>query len=113
MYLLERNLSNSSSSAWATDASLFGFATYASYPSSMNGNDFMVISSSQIIGRDMRPVFDLWGITYSAEASAQVATYSFPAAAKYMFPMKSLSTYGSGVGTPVLVTNAATYPTGF
>lgn len=113
MYLLERNLSNSSSSAWATDASLFGFATYTSYPSSMNGNDFMVISSSQIIGRDMRPVFDLWGITYSAEASAQVAAYSLPAAAKYMFPMKSLSTYGSGVGAPVLVTNTATYPTGF
>ncbi|WP_062063224.1 ImpA family metalloprotease [Cellvibrio sp. OA-2007] len=112
MYLLQRNFGNSSGS-WAANASALGFGTYASYPSSMNGNDFMVIAASNIIGRDMRPVFDLWGVTYSAAASAQVNAYSLPVASKFIFPMKSLSTYGSGVGSPVVVTTTASYPAGF
>ena len=37
----------------------------------------MLISLSFISELDQRPFFDLWGITYSAEASAQVASYGF------------------------------------
>lgn len=112
MYLLDRNFSNSSAN-WSSVASSYGFGTYSSYPSSMNGNDFMVIATSNIIGRDMRPVFDLWGITYSSEASAQVAAYGYAAAAKLMFPMSSLSVSSASVGAPVVVTSTATYPAGY
>lgn len=112
MYLLERNFSNSGAN-WASVANSYGFGTYASYPSSMNGNDFMLIASSYIIGRDMRPVFDLWGVTYSAAASTQVNAYGYAAAAKFIFPMANLDSYGAGVGAPVTVTSSATYPSGY
>lgn len=79
----------------------------------MNGNDFMLIASSYIIGRDMRPVFDLWGITYSAAASTQVNAYGYAAAAKLVFPMADLEAYGAGVAAPVTVTSSATYPSGY
>ncbi len=112
LYLLERNFSNSSSN-WAAVRSGYGFGTYAAYPSGISGNDFLVVACSYIIGRDMRPVFDLWGITYSAAADAQVSAHGLPAASKLFFPMDSLSAPGASVGAPVLVTGTATYPSGY
>ncbi|MEK8046221.1 ImpA family metalloprotease [Ideonella margarita] len=112
LYLLDRNM-GAAQSSWATSAAGLGFGTYAAYPSSMDGNDFMVIATSRIIGRDMRPVFDLWGITYTASASAQVAAYGYTAAEKLLFPMINVQQYGAGVGTPITMTTTATYPAGF
>lgn len=114
MYLLDRNFAASASAgAWPGAAAGLGFGTYAAYPSNMDGNDFMVIASSRIIGRDMRPVFDLWGVTYSAAASAQVTAHALPAAAKLLFPMSDVNRSGSGVGAPIAMTATAVYPAGF
>ncbi|MBS7809207.1 ImpA family metalloprotease [Variovorax sp. PCZ-1] len=112
IYLLERNFSAASGS-WATSNTAMGFGTYASYPSSINGNDFMLIAVSRIIGRDMRPVWDLWGVTYTAAASAQVVAYGTPAADKLLFPMKDLNAYGAKVAAPITMSATAVYPTGF
>jgi len=111
-YLLDRNMS-ANSGKWASVASGYGFGTYTSYPSNMDGNDFMLVSSSFLIGRDMRPMFKLWGITVSAAAEAQVAAYNLPAAAQLFFPMNDLVSSGSGVGQPVAMSATASYPAGY
>lgn len=112
MYLLDRNL-DAKASSWSSVSASYGMGTYSSAPTGMSGNDFMLVSSSYIIGRDMRPVFDLWGVTYTAEAAAQVSAYGFPAAQKFLFPMNYLSVAPSGVGAPVEIKAGATYPTGY
>lgn len=112
MYLLDRNLT-AASGTWAASASGLGFGTYASYPSGMDGNDFMLIASSRIIGRDMRPVFAMWGITTSTAAGAQVAAYALPVAEKLLFPMNNVNQYGAGVGSPIAMSANATYPAGY
>lgn len=112
MHLLDRNLT-ASEATWSSAKAGLGFGTYASYPSAMDGNDFMLIAASRIIGRDMRPVWALWGVTSSAAAQAQVAAYGYPAADPLLFPMKDLNAYGSGVGAPVTMTATATYPAGY
>lgn len=114
MHLLERNFSASSTSTnWTTLRDAMGFGTYASYPSGMDGNDFMLIAASRIIGRDMRPVWALWGVTASPAAAAQVAAYGYPAAEPLLFPMKDLNAYGGAVGAPITMTATATYPAGY
>jgi hypothetical protein len=112
MHLLDRNL-DANQSNWAAVASNFGFGTYGSYPSAMDGNDFMLITASSLIGRDMRPMFDLWGVTYSSAASSQVAAYGLTAADKLLFPMSQVSQIPTRVGTPIVMSPTATYPTGY
>jgi len=112
LYLLERNFSQASAS-WSTSAAGFGFGTYASYPSSISGNDFMLVASSFITGRNMGPMFALWGVTTSDAAKAQVAAYGYPAAAQLYFPMKDLAATQSRVGQPIAMDANATYPAGY
>lgn len=112
LYLLERNFSASAAS-WASVAGTLGFGTYATYPSTMDGNDFMLIGSSRIIGKDMRQVFDMWGVSYSAAAAAQVAAYAYSPAEKYLFPMSHLSQIPAQVGVPVPMSGSALYPAGY
>ncbi|MEX8492972.1 ImpA family metalloprotease [Sphaerotilus sp.] len=112
-YLLDRNL-DASQATWSASAAKFGFGTYAAaYPSAMNGNDFLLIASAFIIGRDMRPMFDLWGVTYSAAASAQVAAYGYTPSARLLFPMSQVSQVPAKVGAPIVMTTAAVYPAGY
>lgn len=112
MHLLDRNI-DANAGRWSTVAAAYGMGTYAEAPSGMDGNDFMLVSSSFIIGRDMRPVFELWGITVSGAASAQVAAYGFPAAQKLLFPMSDHVRPSESVGRPVVITSGAVYPDGF
>lgn len=113
LYLLERNFGNASSSNWSAVATQYGFGTYANYPGNITGNDFMVVAASYIIGRDMRPVFDLWGISYSSTASSQVAAYNYLPASQFLFPMASVSAIPANVGSPFIVNSSASYPSGY
>jgi immunomodulating metalloprotease len=116
LYLLDRNVSHSvSKGTWAADASKFGFGNYTSTEmTAIDGNDFMLIASSRIIGKDMRPVFTLWGVTYSAAASTQVAGNALASgtlpAEKLVFPMNNVNQYGAGIGAPLNMATATTYP---
>lgn len=112
MYLLHRNF-DANRNNWPAVAERFGFGGYASYPDSISGNDFMLVASSFIIGRDMRPVFDLWGIPRSAAADAQVAAYGHPAAKPLFFPMSHISQEPSRVGAPIVMSPSAVYPLGY
>lgn len=82
MYLHERLFTDAikSAGAWSDNRLKLGFGTYASAPTTMNGNDFMLISYSFLTGKDQRPLFDAWGVSYSPEAGQQVASYGFMAA---------------------------------
>jgi immunomodulating metalloprotease len=111
-YLMERNFS-ASSTTWDSVKGPLGFGAYAAYPSTIDGNDFMLIATSRIIGRDMRPVFAMWGVSSSAQAQAQVAAYGFAVADTLLFPMANLNAFGSAVGAPVLMNATATYPAGY
>ena len=116
LYLLERNVSQSvSKNTWAADASKFGFGNYSATDiGAINGNDFMLIASSGIVGKDMRPVFSMWGITFSAAADAQLAslvlTNGWTAAAKLLFPMDNVNRFGAGVGAPLTMLTTTIYP---
>lgn len=112
LYMLDRNFGQASST-WATKSTGFGFGSYATYPSSMSGNDFLLIASSNIIGRDMGPMFALWGISTTPEAKAQVAAYGYAAVQQLYFPMNYLSATPAKVGAPIVMNASATYPAGY
>lgn len=111
MYMQDRQLGQARGS-WPADAAKLGFGTYADYPA-LGQNDFMLISASRIVGRDMRPMFDLWGMEYSAAASAQVAAYGTQPVEKFLFPMRGMVSTPAQVGPPVVITPSAVYPTGY
>jgi immunomodulating metalloprotease len=122
MHLQERNFS-AASAQWNSASAALGFSTYATYPSSISANDFMLISASRIIGRDMRPIWTMYGITFSAEAAAQVASFNYAQADKLLFPMRIVNAHGNAqtnpaanayrVGPPVLVQATAIHPAGY
>ncbi|OYT87456.1 MAG: hypothetical protein CFE46_09795 [Burkholderiales bacterium PBB6] len=112
LYLLDRNFVLAKSN-WASNAASLGFGTYATYPDNIDGNDFLLVGMSRIIGRDMRPVFDMWGITYTQAAVDQVVAYKLPAAERLMFPMASMQQYGAGIGAPIQVNAQTVYPAGY
>lgn len=111
MYMQDRQLGQARGS-WPTDAAKLGFGTYADYPG-LGQNDFMLISASRIVGRDMRPMFDLWGMEYSTAASQQVAAYGTQPVQKFLFPMRSMVSTPAQVGPPVVITPSAVYPAGY
>jgi len=112
LYLLDRNMGQHAAD-WSTVNASYGFGTYASYPSAMDGNDFMLIAASNLIGRDMRPMFKLWGVTVSDAAKAQVAAFGLTPAGMLYFPMNDLAATTAKVGPPVTMTASAVYPSGY
>lgn len=99
MYLQERNFTEAAKTdaAWTAQKAALGFGTYArTAASSMNGNDFMLISSSYLLGLDMRDFFTMWGITTSAAAASQVAAYGFPVGPKSYYRMDDYLNQTSG-----------------
>ncbi|MES2319392.1 MAG: ImpA family metalloprotease [Pseudomonadota bacterium] len=112
MYLLDRNMSKNAGN-WTSVAASYGFGTYPAYPSALNGNDFLLIASSSLIGRDMGPLFDLWGVRASAAAKAQVSAFNLPLAVRLYFPMADLAAPGNKVGPATVISAGASYPAGF
>ncbi|TCI03775.1 hypothetical protein EZV61_09580 [Corallincola luteus] len=76
IYIHDRLFGNSVD--WESDKDKLGFSSYSEKPSSITGNDFMLLSLSWITKRDYRSYFDVWGISYSDEANTQMLAYEFP-----------------------------------
>ncbi len=112
LYLLDRNLPGAAAN-WPAVAARYGFGAYASYPAAIDGNDFMLVATSFIIGRDMGPMFALWGVTASAAARAQVAAHGHAPVQPLYFPMPDLAAPPARVGPPLEVTADASYPAGY
>jgi len=107
MYLHERLFSHALND-WEAQRELLGFQLYSEAPAEISGNDFMLISMSYLSTRDQRPFFDMWGIDYSAEASAQVEFYGFEAAARQFYPNSNAN--ASPTDSAIMIDGAAAWP---
>lgn len=101
LYLHQRLLAKAN---WATDKAKLGYATYASRPANLTGNDNLLIALSWMTQRDQRATFDLWGVTYSAEAAAQVDSYGFAKEAPLFYANGKYSTNDHGTAVRVDMT---------
>lgn len=115
MYIQERLFSNAigNDTDWANQRVGLGFSQYSARAtaSSITSNDYMLISMSYITGRDQRPFFDMWGVTYSAAASAQVASYGFPAVAKQFWVVSGEDkAFKDPLPTPVKIDGVSAWP---
>lgn len=88
MYLHERLFSEAikDAASWSANRQKLGFGTYATAPTGIDGNDFMLISYSLLTGHDQRPFFNAWGVTFSAAASQQVEALGLTAAEIKYYP---------------------------
>jgi immunomodulating metalloprotease len=113
MYLHERLFTNAigSDSNWTAQRAALGFSQYASRPTAITSNDFMLVSMSYITNRDQRPFFDMWGVKYSTEASAQVASYGFAAVKKNFWVVADeANAFKDPLPTPVLINGTNLWP---
>ncbi len=97
-YLLERQFTAyiKSNDLWQSHKGALGFSTYSTPPSNISGNDFMLIAHSFIAKKDLRPIWDLWGISYSIAASNQVQSYGYPATPKVFYYSDDTNTPSNG-----------------
>jgi hypothetical protein len=78
---------------WAAQKDKLGFGQYdRTTAAAINGNDFMLVAVSYLTGKDQRPVFDLWGVPYSAKAAMQVASFAYASAEKRFYVVPKTST---------------------
>jgi hypothetical protein len=114
MYLHERLFSKAigNDTDWNNQRAGLGFGQYVrTDASAITSNDFMLISMSYITGRDQRPFFDMWGVTYTAAASNQVAQFTFPAAAKKFWIVdKEDQSFKDPLATPVAIDGVSPWP---
>lgn len=80
LYLAERQFSDLGADEWMAQRDHFGMGTFASKPD-LNGNEFMLILASYLSQRDLRPLWDVWGVDYGADTSAQLDALALPAQA--------------------------------
>ncbi len=110
MYLHERLFSDAlrSDSHWQSENTKLGFSNYTTRPTSITAEDFMLISHSLITNTDQRPFYDMWGIEYSSEASAQVAALGLTNTASKVF--YTLDTHCQFTNSTLPVDGAQTWP---
>jgi len=94
LYLHQRQFDALTSAEWPANRSKLGYSSYATKPSP-TGNDNLLITLSWITGRDQRPTFDLWGVRYSANASAQVAAFAFAVEPALFYGNSSTNNHGT------------------
>lgn len=106
----EFNDAKSNQQKWDAKKSSLGFDEYAlSDTKSVDGNDFMAIVSSKIIGKNMIPFFNMWWIEISDKATNQIQSMNLENAEKLFFPLYDHPRYYMGE-KPILMTPDATYP---
>jgi len=110
LYLQERlfNQAIKDASDWDNQKEALGFGTYEDAPGGIDGNDFMLIAVSSITQKDQRDFFEMWGITYSDAASAQVASFGYDPAPKIYFANDDTNT--DPHPTPVVIDGTSRYP---
>ena len=110
IYLHDRLLSDAlkSDSDWQNEKIKLGFGNYDSRPTSLSAEDFMLISHSLITDTDQRPFYDMWGIEYSSDASAQVIALGLTNTANKVFYM--LDTHCQFTNTTLPVDGNQTWP---
>ena len=100
MYLHERLFTNALND-WENQREHLGFDQYSDAPNDISGNDFMLISSSYVTGRDHRDFFNMWGIDYSSEAANQVLSYDSEEAVLRFVPNDNVNISPTGNPIPI------------
>ena len=79
IYLHERLFTEARASNDLSPGTLasLGLASYDDVEA-IDGNDFLLLSYSFITERDQRPLWDLFGVSWSSEADNQIEAYGFP-----------------------------------
>jgi len=94
LHMLEREFKRAKVDAatWTSKRLNLGFDTYLlADAQAISNDDWMVIAMSYVTGRDYRDYLTMWGITFSAKASAQVASFLYP-----VIPREYFISTGSG-----------------
>ncbi|WP_028104520.1 ImpA family metalloprotease [Pseudoduganella violaceinigra] len=117
LYLHDRLLDKAqgSDSTWSSERAKLGFGDggYAnrSAVQSITAEDYLVIVTSKITGRDQRNYFDMWGIKYSAAAAAQVASFGYPATSKRFWAIPcEKNGFKAPLSTPVAIDGTSAWP---
>lgn len=77
LYLAERQFSAIDAADWSAERGKFGLDSFAEKPE-LNGNEFMLLMSSFLSGRDLRPLWDIWGVDYGSATAAQLDAWALP-----------------------------------
>jgi hypothetical protein len=115
LFLADRIYSNAlaSDAAWDAAKGSLGFGTYALTDAEENvdGNDFMLIETSYITGRDHREFFAAWGITWSAAADAQMDALALNATVPLEFwVIPDESAFSDPLDSPLPIDGITTWP---
>ena len=114
LYLLERefDVALRNDSNWQTARAILGFDTYTTAEANAieDGNDFMLVAISHITGRDHRPFFDMWGVIYSAKASAQVEAWGYPQVQKVFWVTPNEEEFSDPYPSPLPVDGISPWP---
>lgn len=114
LYIAERQFDQAltSDATWSAAREQLGFAGYTRDAATnlANGNDFMLVAISYITGRDHRAFFDMWGVDYSATASAQVASFGLAAAPQVYWVIPDEQAFSNPYSTPLPVDGTSTWP---
>jgi immunomodulating metalloprotease len=114
LYLAEREFDQAvdSDATWLAARDQLGFSSYSRDAATnlANGNDFMLVATSYITGRDHRPFFDIWGVDYSETAANQVASFGFAAAPLVYWVIPDEKAFSNPYSTPLPVDGTSTWP---
>ncbi len=97
---------------WADNRDKLGFSEYtlADAESLANHNDFMLVAVSFITGRDHRPLFDLWGVEYSATAVNQLNASGYPEIDPVFWVMPDEEAYTDPLDDPLPIDGTTAWP---
>lgn len=109
MYLQDRIMQKAlaDEDSWDAAKEDLGFSTYADRPD-MDGNDFMLLASSWLTERDQRSFFDMFGVTWSSEADAQLDSYGIPEEPRTFWANEDTNT--PPTADSVLIDGSSTWP---
>lgn len=109
MYLQDRLMDEAlrDEDTWDAGKGLLGFDTYADRPE-MDGNDFMLLSMSWLTERDQRPFFDMFGVTWSGAADAQLDAYGLEPEARTFWASDDVNVMP--LADPVLIDGVSAWP---
>ena len=109
MYLQDRIMQKAlaDEESWDAAKETLGFSNYTDRPD-MDGNDFMLLSSSWLTDRDQRPFFDMFGVTWTAQADEQLDSYGLVEEERTFWANEDTNT--PPTGTPVLIDGTSAWP---
>ncbi|MFC6635381.1 ImpA family metalloprotease [Microbulbifer taiwanensis] len=84
LYLSERQFDRLDAESWNSARSKFGMGAFADKPA-LTGNEFMLLQTSFLSGRDLRPLWDTWGVDYGSDTAAQLDALALPAQEKVIW----------------------------